>query len=288
MKMPSIQLTLLNIKTRLFLKRFGNSNFDPVRVRKLVEGKGKLMSDNFVQLSTSRMEVRGQPQSKLAILYVPGGGFCFGPTDEYREFLDFMCAHLNAKGFMLHYRLAPEHPFPAGYDDTLEAITQIIADKHDLVVMSDSAGCTLAMSAIMHCDQTMRKSIKSCVYLSGFFDLAMTGLSTVANSRKDPGFGPEALIHKAYHFLAGHNPCDPKASPFWGDYQVLPPSFFLVGSNEVLLDDSKRIAEQGKKIGCKFRIGIYHKAPHIFPTKGNLPEAKKARQDIITFVKDTV
>ena len=101
--------------------------------------------------------------------------------------------------------------------------------------------------------------------MSPLADCAMTALSYVYNRGRDPMFGPEAIIHKAHHYLNGANPSDPSASPLWADLQGLPPTQIFVGSTEVMLDDSTRLADKARAAGCDVELHIVPNAPHVFP-----------------------
>jgi epsilon-lactone hydrolase len=284
--MTSIRTRLENVKTRLLFKRFLNSNYQPADLRPRVERGAPVEGSRRLELGDSHLEVWGEPQSAIKILYVPGGGFCFGPHDDYREFLSEIGSQLSAETYLLNYRLAPEHPYPAALDDTIDALLRISGDGVKLVVIGDSAGATLLLCALMKLrDQFQMPATVCSVYLSAFTDLALTGLSMVSNSRRDPLFSAEALIHKVHHYLQGNNPTDPGVSPFWGDTRSLPPSLFLVGDTEVLYDDSARMVEKGRQSGCDFHLRSYASAPHIFPINSKLPEARRAREQIVGFMQ---
>jgi epsilon-lactone hydrolase len=286
--LTSLKTRMVNVKNRL-LKPIVNSNYEPTKMRARLHSGDPVIDSTKIELSHSHLEVWGPSEAKSKILYLAGGGFCFGPNNHYREFLTDIASTLNAEVHLLHYRLAPEHPFPAAFEDTLEALQAISQDHRPIAVMGDSAGATLVMSALMHLrDEGIQTNLKSAVYLSPFTDLALTGLSLVSNARRDPVFSTEALIHKVHHYLQGHNPTDAKASPFWGDCRDLPPSLFLVGSTEVLYDDSSRMVKCGQEAGSDFQLSSYPNMPHIFPTNRILPEAKQARKEIIAFLQNNL
>lgn len=281
----SARLRMENFKTRLLLKRTINGNYEPASMRRWVEKGEPVASACLEHLTHSHLEVWGG-QSDARLLYIPGGGFCFGPNDDHRQLLTEIGERLDVQIFLLNYRKAPEHPYPAAFEDTLEAIKNVARGADSLILMADSAGAALALSAQM----SMRADghlppVKGAVYLSAYTDLANTGLSLVSNSRLDPLFGAEALIHKAHHYLNGHNPTDPSASPFWGDPTGLPPSLFIVGSTEVMFDDSARMVVRGKEAGSDFSLVVFERAPHVFPLNRKLPEARHAKDLIVEKIR---
>ncbi|MEV4129749.1 alpha/beta hydrolase fold domain-containing protein [Nocardia sp. NPDC049707] len=142
------------------------------------------------------IEARGTGRTKDSILYVPGNGFVLGVDDSHRRLIDRLCDRTGAQGYLLHYRLAPEFPFPAAHQDTINAIEYVHARTSGrLWVVADSAGGALALSAIVARRADSRQPDR-VVLLSPLTDLAMTGLSHVYNRYREPMFGPEALIHK--------------------------------------------------------------------------------------------
>ena len=283
--MTSFRTRIENLKTRMLFKRFLNSNYTPAKLRPRVEHGAPLAESRRIVLANAHLEVWGESGSQLKILYVPGGGFCFGPHNDYRDFLSEVGSRLDAEIYLLNYRLAPEHPYPAALNDTIDALEIVSKDDKQLAVIGDSAGATLLLCALMKLRDLNRPPGVACgVYLSAFTDLALTGISLVNNSRHDPMFGAEALIHKVHHYLQGANPTDPGVSPLWGDPGSLPPALFLVGSTEVLYDDSARMVEKGQQSGSDFRLRSYAGTPHIFPINRKLPEAREAREEIVQFL----
>ena len=79
------------------------------------------------------MEVRGEEKPDIRLLSIPGGGFCFGPGDNHRQFLTEIGASLRAQNCLLNYRLAPENAFPAALEDVVDALTHSFADELPLV-----------------------------------------------------------------------------------------------------------------------------------------------------------
>jgi acetyl esterase len=97
------------------------------------------------------------PEPRPALLYLHGGGFVIGSLDTH----DSLCRQLALRSgwavVALDYRLAPEHPFPAAFDDAWAAMAALGATpgrwgllRHPLAVGGDSAGGTLAASCALH------------------------------------------------------------------------------------------------------------------------------------------
>ncbi|CAJ1579115.1 alpha/beta hydrolase [[Mycobacterium] wendilense] len=259
----SIELRVTTTLMRLALKRRLNANYCPI------DGRRRLTSHRLtrppVDFGDSVLEPRGDTGAAHTIVYVPGGGFMLGADDRHRRFVDVLCRRTGSRGWILHYPLAPENPYPAARDDTVHALRQVLSapDTGAVTLVADSAGAALALSATLALDTP--RGFDSLVLLSPLTDLATTGLSYVYNRYRDPLCGPEAVIHKVHHYLRGANPTDPIASPLWGDLHGLPPLQIFVGSTEIMLDDSVRLAEKARAAGCDVELRVVAKAPHTFP-----------------------
>ncbi len=282
-------MTAFNRMARETLKPVFNADYDPAAFR-AARAAASVLEDqsSFTDLAHGRLEFRPSADRRRLVAYVAGGGFCFDADDSHRRFVDEVAGAVGADGCLIRYRLAPEHPFPAAFDDVGEAIGRLLDDRaaRDVVLIGDSAGAALILSAVMARLSAGQAVPGRMVFLSALTDLAMTGRSHVSNADADPLFGPQAIIHKAFHYLQGANPTDPRASPYWGSPEGLSPCLFLAGSTEVMLDDSRRFAARAAQAGVDARLSVYPEAPHTFPLMGDLPEAAKARGEIAAFLRE--
>lgn len=281
-----MQLWLMTTLMRLLAKRRLNGNYDPAAFRKAM-AKASKIARPVEQRGDVALEPRGELGGKNTILYIPGGGFMFGADDSHRGLVDELCRRTAARGWILHHRLAPEHAFPAAFDDAVQALAEVLSTPRTgaITVVADSAGASLALVATATRRAAGLSAPDRIVLLSPLTDLAMTGLSNVYNRNNDPLFGPEALIHKAHHYLQGANPTDPRVSPLWGDLAGLPPLQIFVGSLEVMLDDSTRLADKVRKAGGEVDLMVCPGAPHDYPLYlPKVPESRQARDAMVAFI----
>ena len=182
------------------------------------------------------------------------------------------------------------HPghLDAGFLHPLTGLDHLLADRapSDLAVIGDSAGAALVLSAVIARLSSGRAAPGRMVFLSALTDMAMTGRSHVFNAEADPLFGPQAIIHKAFHYLQGANPTDPRASPYWASPEGLPPCLFMAGGTEVMLDDSRRFVARAVAAGVDARLSVCPEAPHTFPLMADLPEAAAARCEVVAFLRE--
>ena len=119
----------------------------------------------------------------------------------------------------------------------------------------------------------------AAVALSPWTDLALTGLSLQGNAKADPMIRSEETPRLAAQYLAGADPRTPYASPLYGDHTDLPPTLIQVGSDEVLLDDSVRMAERLQAAGCHVEIEVWPRMPHAWQLWARIiPEANAAHR----------
>ncbi|OYU70407.1 MAG: alpha/beta hydrolase [Alphaproteobacteria bacterium PA2] len=288
MPMPSEELQAFNQHARDALKAAFNADYDPIAMRAAREAAPVLeLQSTLLPVGEGQVEMRPGAACQRLVVYVAGGGFCFDANDTHRQLIDELASATGSDACLVRYRLAPEHPFPAAYEDVGSAMDHLIAARgaENLAVIADSAGAALVLSVVMARLATGEAPPCRLAFLSALTDLAMTGPSHVANAEADPLFGPQAIIHKAMHYLQGHNPTDPAASPFWGDPSGLPPMLFIVGSTEVMRDDSVRFVDKARASGVDARVSIYEEAPHTFPLLARFPETIAAIGEVGDFLR---
>jgi acetyl esterase/lipase len=117
----------------------------------------------------------------------------------------------------------------------------------------------------------------AALLFSPWTDLACTGPSLVTNAKRDPMMYGPRMREGAEIYLAGADPLNPLASPLYGDFAGLPPLLIQVGSDEVLLDDSRRVADRARAAGVTVDYSEWPDMPHVWQvSQVILPESRKA------------
>jgi epsilon-lactone hydrolase len=213
-----------------------------------------------------------------ALLYLHGGGFIYGSANAFRHFVGQIVARAHVPAFIADYRLAPEHPFPAALDDARAAYLGLAAQfgARHVALAGDSAGGGLALSLLRE------EPLARCgVLLSPWTDLALSGNSIESKASVDPLMTRAALEAGARQYLGDHDRRDPHASPLYGAAGKTPPIQVHVGTAEILLDDSLRLASQDR-----IEVHAWEDMPHVFPSSVGMFEAARAAQDLIaTFLR---
>jgi monoterpene epsilon-lactone hydrolase len=229
------------------------------------------------------------PARTRCILYLHGGGYVAMSARTHRSLTSRLANGSEARLFALNYRLAPEYPFPAALDDALAAWRALIAagtPASRMVVAGDSAGGGLALALLIALRDACEALPAAAVLLSPWTDLGATGRSIVDNDTADPLFHGSWVAGHAPYYLGDTPATNPLASPLHADLTGLPPLLIQVGDTEVLLDDSRRVADKAARSGVEVTLRIWPDVPHgwhIFAPI--LPEGRAALREAGAFVR---
>jgi len=229
-----------------------------------------------------------QAREDVCILHFHGGGYAIGSAPLYRDFTWRIGAAARARVLYFDYRLAPEHPFPAALDDAVKVYRWLARriDPQRIAVVGDSAGGGLAFGALYRIRDEGLPLPAATVAISPWTDLALTGQSLRDNAAADPMLDATRLPGFADCYLASENPRNPYASPLYGDAVGLPPTLIQVGSDEILADDSLRMAARLKAAGCKVELEVWPRMPHAWHLYARiLPEGREAIERAGRFVQ---
>lgn len=228
-----------------------------------------------------------QAATQKTILYLPGGGFIFPASSGHTTIVAKLARKTQSQGLMVHYRLAPEHPFPAGLEDALAAYRYLIEDRGisagDIVFAGDSAGGGLTLSLLLAIRDEKLPMPRAVTLISPLADLSFSGASRVTNRWRDPMLPTDRRMN-AFELYHGDTPADhPLLSPVFGDLSGLPPIFLQVGSTEILLDDALRIARKARSQGVDVEVEVWNALPHVWHLWSYIPEADRALSRIARF-----
>lgn len=231
------------------------------------------------------------PRLGIAILHLHGGAYVLGSAHAYRHLAGQVAVRTSVSAFVVDYRLAPEHPFPAALDDAKAAYHGLVKQgAQKIAIVGDSAGGGLALVllSVAQSDALARGGVapSAAVVMSSWTDLALTGLSLQDHADDDPLLTSEVLSMAGASYLQGHDPHDPLASPLYGSFTGLPPIQIHVGTSEVLLDDTRRYAKRAHAEGVDVTAHVWEGMTHVFPGNvGTLNAAEAALGMIAAFLK---
>ncbi|MEN3298924.1 alpha/beta hydrolase [Pseudonocardia sp.] len=214
------------------------------------------------------------------ILHFHAGGYLIGSPASHRDLAARIARAAGARVFLADYRLAPENPFPAAWEDGIAAYRGMLADgvdPADLVVSGDSAGGGLALATLVAARDGGDALPAAGVLMSPWADLTLSGDSMSARESVDPLVSRAVLTGMGEGYLAGHDPADPRVSPFLAPLGGLPPLLVQVGSSEVLEDDAVRVVDGVLAAGGDATLQVGYEMVHVFQMFADrLPEAQRA------------
>ena len=191
------------------------------------------------------------------ILYLHGGGYVCGGLEYAKGFGSMLCSYTGTRVFCAAYRLAPEHPFPAGLEDVLEAYRYLLGKGYSpghITLCGESAGGGLCYSLCMKLRELEEPQPCGIIAVSPWTDLTCGGASYDENREKDPSLTKQMLETFAAHYAG--NLSDPQVSAQKGDLAGMPPSMILAGGDELLRSDAEEMKRKldGAGSACQLRI----------------------------------
>ena len=224
------------------------------------------------------------------VLYFHGGAYHLGSPARLRGLLALLSAAAQARVLSVGYRLAPEHPFPAAFEDALTAYRWLIASgtpARQVVIGGDSSGGGLALAALVALRDAGESLPGAAVVLSPWTDLDMGGESLQSLAAVDVMLTPDGVREAADWYLAGQDPRHPYASPLYADLHGLPPVLIQAGDAEIIRDDSTRFAAAAQAAGVDVTLEIWPEMPHVWHAfAGLLPEADEAVERIGRWLRE--
>ena len=248
-------------------------------------------------VTCTRVDVEGTPGESLVpenaregrtLLYYHGGGYCIGSIASHHHMVANVARAAGVRALMIDYRLAPEDPFPAGVDDAVKAyvwLTKQGVRPEDVVVGGDSAGGGLTLATLLRLRDTGHALPGAAVLLSPWTDLTCSGESYTSRADEEVLLRSDGASNSADWYLAGADPKLPEASPLFADLSGLPPLLIQVGTAEILLDDSTRLATAAEGYGVDTRLEVWDDMFHVWHYYADwIPEGDEAIQQVAEFL----
>jgi acetyl esterase len=212
------------------------------------------------------------PKSPRGIFFhIHGGGWSLGAPELNDPLLESIADGANVACVSVKYRLAPEHPYPAGPDDCEAAALWVVREgvkrfgTSELSIGGESAGAHLSAVTLLRLrDRHKLSPFGSALLNYGCYDLAMT-----PSVRR---WGTEKLVLNTAGVTAfcnffvpqGMSRQDADVSPLYADLAGMPPALFSVGTRDLLLDDTLFMAPRWLAAGNVAELALYPGACHGF------------------------
>jgi epsilon-lactone hydrolase len=231
------------------------------------------------------------------IVYIHGGGWVGGRPHDYRAMIATLARLARASVLAVDYRLAPEHRFPSGLEDCVNAVRWATLNGPDsggrketaagrLSLIGDSAGGNLAAATCLELAAKNERVPDRLVLIAGTLDnLPPPDRAGI----DDPIATAESLAAATAAYLgSGGNSSDYRVSPVYAPHDLLakfPPTLLQASAIEALIHDTRKFATRLEDAGVRTNLSVWPELPHVWHAfLGLFPEAMEALQEIADFV----
>ncbi len=276
---------------------FGTDGFDLTGLR---AGMGTRREPGLPGVRLVPVKVDGIPSEWVVapganpdhrLLYLHGGGFVSGSGAFYLALAAHLSQAAQCAVLLPDYRLAPEHPFPAGLEDCVRAHEWLQNNGPEgpsaakaTMIAGDSAGGNLTLATLLALRDRQQPLPVCGIAISPCTDFTLSSASM--RTVDDPILSAKTMPVFRDYYLGKSDPHDPLASPVFGDYRGLPPLLIQVGEHEMLRDDGVRVAEKARHDGTSVRLEIWKGMFHVFQShEPLLPEAREAIDSAAAFIR---
>lgn len=224
------------------------------------------------------------------MLYFHGGGYVLGSVYDYRPLAVALGKVTKMRVLSVNYRLAPEHPYPAGLQDCTKAYQWLLRQgfkPSNIIIAGDSAGGNLTLTTILNLRDNGIPLPKGAVCFSPHTTFETFDLS---HGETDPVLADVGVFWWHFAYLGIENPADPKSplvSPLLGDLKGFPPVLVQATPVEILFEPAREFVERAKAAGVDATLQTWDGMIHVwqFFGLGVLPEAQEAIDKVGEWVK---
>lgn len=220
-----------------------------------------------------------------AILHIHGGAFIVGGGKSAAYTAQTFSSLTGIRAFSPDYRMPPDHPYPAGLDDCMEAY-RFLLDRYapaKIAVEGSSAGANLVAAMILRARDEGLPLPGACSLHTAGLDLTHSGDSLSTNAVIDivlRGPQPETMLL----YAGGHDMRDPYLSPIFGDVSKgFPPTILVSGTRDMLLSPTVMMHRALRRARVEAELHVFEAMPHG-GLGGASPEDRELQQEIASFI----
>ena len=217
------------------------------------------------------------------IVHLHGGAFVLGSPTASAALAVGVTHRTGLPVVSVDYRLAPEHPCPAGLSDVVRVCGELVRARSLAAIFGESAGANLSLAAAIALREIGWALPFRLGLLSPWVDLTCSGDTYRTLAGADPVLGPLDPLAFATAY-AGRASDHPEASPLFADLAGLPPVLIQVGSREILLSDSCRLNDAFRRAGGDVTLNVWDGLWHGWQLRYDIPEAGYALDELATFL----
>ncbi|WP_067972066.1 alpha/beta hydrolase [Mycolicibacter icosiumassiliensis] len=243
-------------------------------------------------LAVHATELVGVPAEMLSpehpdarvLLYLHGGGYTVGSPRSHRALAGRLALALNAATYVPDYRLAPEHRFPAAFDDSFAAYQALLNggwQGEQIFVAGDSAGGGLSLALGVAAVQRGLPTPASIGLLCPGIDMTPDARARLPRGRRDPVLTHRLLERFCDAYVDPEDRARPAVSPLLADLAGLPPLVVDAAGNDMLSGQARRLADKARQAGVAVHHREHSGMPHGFHSgAGLLTQADRALDDV--------
>jgi acetyl esterase/lipase len=227
------------------------------------------------------IEPHGAARDRVIVAY-HGGGFVGGSLYTHRKLFGHLAKAAGVRVLLVHYRLAPEHPYPAQIEDAVAAYRWVMGQGLTTVLAGDSSGGGLAVQVALR-----EPGAAALLLISPWVDMELSSDTFDTNAVTDVVFTRNMVqgLVKAY-LQNGESAADPLVNVLYADLAGLPPIFVQVGTDETGLGDARMLAARAEAAGVEVRLDVFDGQLHTFQmAAGRTPVADDAIRRYAAWVR---
>lgn len=237
----------------------------------------KIQNANIANVDCYWFTPKNYDKDKI-IIYLHGGSYYMGSVNSHSAMLSHFSEKLNARILFLEYPLAPENVYPSAINKIVKVYENVLNSfsADNVIIMGDSAGGGLLVSFLGKINSKNYPS--KVVMISPWLNLESNSNSYTKNASKDKILKKEDLLYASNLYANDLG----KANPAEINFKIFPETLILVGSDEIILDDSLLFKKQNNSV----KIIEYANVGHVWPlTNIYSNESVKLINDIKNFIE---
>jgi acetyl esterase/lipase len=265
------------------IRRISNFGYQFMTKEKGVKFR-KVKNENL----TALVSEYGMPDTSNIIMYIHGGGFVSGGAKASKGYSSMLAKYSGNPVYAIEYGLAPEKPFPHGFDDCVKAFDEIVNmyPNAKLTLVGESAGANLCIAVALEKKET--KKIACVLVHSPIVDFTGS-LDRTKHTVDDFTVKAGCLIPLKEIYVKNAEIDNPYISTLFGDYQDFPPTFITCDSSETLYADAVALYRKCESENVRVKMIEVEGTFHAFATIGTgTPETMKILHENIAFMKECI
>ena len=296
----SLRLVLLNAYLRTFIRpqllrvatpQLARQHMEKSAVRLPVSMRGINLHEETIPGPGGPIPVEwlssGRADRRRVLIYLHGGAYIMGSPRTHRMITTALARMTGMRILVPDFRLAPEHPVPAGVEDTVAVYSWLLAQGYEasnIALAGESSGGGQCFATLVALARQGFAPPACVVSFSPWLDLTMSGASVISNAKRECMLPVERAAEVVGYYIGDGDPADPMTSPLF-DEGPTPPVLIQASRAEILLDDAVRMAERLQRCECDVTLDLWDNTPHAWQFfAGLLPEAKDALNKAAAFL----